>query len=439
VSTLTRDLIGERPMSPFQIAAVVVGVCLNMLDGFDILAMSFAANGVKSDWHLAGTQLGFLFSAGLVGMGLGSLVLGPVADLRGRRPVVLFSVALAGVGMLGSAATQGFWGLLVMRTVTGFGIGGAIACVAVVVSEFSSNRWRAAALAAFSTGYPIGATLGGLLTKYTIDRYGWQSAFVIGGVMTLLLLPVAWFRLPESLDFLLARQPTGALTRANVLLAAMRLPAITTLPGSAAASRPGHESVISELKLILTPTTAFVWTTFFFTMAAFYFILSWTPRLLTQAGLSATQGLTGGVILNLGGIVGCGGFAIAAAFADARRLLIVSLVGSAILIVLFGLVLAHLDLALWTALFLGIIANSAMSGLYAVGPPLYPAVARATGMGWAIGVGRIGAILAPLLSGALLDSGWQPRQLYFLYALSFAIAVIATLAIGRGARAAVAD
>lgn len=435
MSSMTKDLFGERAMSSFQVAAIATGVCLNMLDGFDILAMSFAASYVKGAFHLSSTQLGYLFSAGLMGMGVGSLVLGPVADRRGRRPVVLFSVALAGLGMLASAATQGFAGMLVSRAVTGFGIGGAIACVAVVVAEFSSNRWRSAALAAFSTGYPIGATVGGVLTKYSIDRFGWQSAFVIGGVMTLLLLPVAWFRLPESLDFLLTRRPPGALERANRLLGAMHAPPLADLGAAPATARDGS-GPLGQLRRILTGTTVLAWVMFFFTMAAFYFILSWTPRLLTEAGLSAKQGLSGGVLLNLGGIIGCGGFALAAAVADARRLMIASLLGSAVLVALFGVVLRDLSVALGTALVLGIIANAAMSGLYAVGPQLYPTEVRATGMGWAIGMGRIGAILAPTLTGTLMDSGWVPSQLYYLYGASFAIATVAMLTIRRGASGA---
>jgi MFS family permease len=164
-------------------------------------------------------------------------------------------------------------------------------------------------------------------------------------------------------------------------------------------------------------------------MAAFYFFVSWTPRLLNAAGLSATQGLTAGVLLNLGGIVGCGGFAIAAVRADARRLLIGSLIASALLIAAFGLVVQRIELALWTALLLGVLSNAAMSGLYAVGPPLYPTAVRATGMGSAIGIGRFGAILAPLVSGALLDHGWEPAQLYLLFSGPFAVATIAMLLI----------
>jgi benzoate transport len=423
-------LIARGPLTSFQLVAIAVCIGLNMLDGFDILAMSFSASGVKADWGLQNSQLGALFSAGLVGMALGSLLLAPCADRWGRRRIILVSGVIAGLGMLGSVAARGFADLLMLRGLTGIGIGGTIASVAVVVSEYAPERWRGAALAAYATGYPVGATLGGTLTALAIPRYGWRSAFAIGGAMSLVLLLIAWRRLPESLDFLVTRRPRAALERVNVLLGRMSLPALSALPEPTAPAARGSDAARTPLRQLLTPTTALVWLTFFCTMAAFYFMVSWTPRLLNAAGLSAAQGLTGGVLLNLGGIVGCAGFAVVAARADAHRLLLGSLVASAILIAAFGVTVHRLDLALWTALLLGVISNAAMAGLYAVGPPLYPTAVRATGMGSAIGIGRLGAILAPLVSGALLDHGWEPAQLYFLFAAPFVIAAFAMLALG---------
>jgi benzoate transport len=419
----------QGPLTAFQLGAIAVCVGLNMLDGFDILAMSFSASGVKAAWSLQNSELGALLSAGLVGMALGSLFLAPCADRWGRRRIILLSGTIAAIGMLGSTAARGFADLLALRALTGIGIGGTIASVAVVVSEYAPDRWRSAALAAYATGYPVGATIGGALTALAIPRYGWRSAFAIGGAMSLMLLLVAWRRLPESLDFLVTRRPPGALSRLNALLGRMSLPAVSVLPEPAAG--PGADVGRTPLQLLLTPTTVLVWVTFFCTMAAFYFIVSWTPRLLNAAGLTATQGLTGGVLLNLGGIVGCGGFAVAAARADARRLLLGALIASALLIAAFGTAVHRLDLALWTALLLGVLSNAAMAGLYSVGPPLYPTAVRATGMGSAIGIGRLGAILAPLASGALLDHGWAPAQLYYLFSGPFVVAAIAMLIIGR--------
>ena len=406
-----RRSIATGPITAFQLAAIAICVGLNMLDGFDVLAMSFAASGVKGEWHLIDSQLGALLSAGLVGMGAGSLTLGPCADRWGRRRVILLSVSVAGLGMLGSAWAGGFYELLWLRVVTGIGVGGTIASVAVVVSEYAPDRWRGPALAVYATGYSIGATLGGALAAYTIPRYGWRSAFAIGGAMSLLLLPLAWWRLPEPHDFLLTRRPVPA----------ARLPAADLAQGGS------QRSFREAIALLLTPSTMLVWLTFFCTMAGFYFIVSWTPRLLNAAGLSTRQGMTGGVLLNLGGIAGCGLFAIASIRANTQRLLCVSLLGAGVAIIAFGVTMTRVELALGTALLLGIIANAAMAGLYAVGPPLYPAAVRTTGMGWAIGIGRFGAILAPLLSGALLDRGATPAQLYFFFSIPFAVAAIAIL------------
>jgi benzoate transport len=431
---LSQDLqrkLAQGPISAFQLTVIAVCVGLNMLDGFDVLTMSFAASGVKGDWHLLDGQLGALLSAGLVGMGLGSLTLGPCADRWGRRIIVLLSVAVAGLGMLGSALARSYSELLVLRGLTGIGIGGTIASVAVIVSEYAPDRWRGTALAIYATGYSIGATIGGALAAYAIPRYGWRAAFVIGGTLSLAMLPLAWRKLPESLDFLLTRRPPSALRRVNAVLQDMGQRPLAHLAEPLTVSNQGGEQTIgAQLKLLMKPTTLLVWIVFFSTMAGFYFILSWTPRLLNAAGLSAGAGLTGGVLLNLGGIAGCGLYAFAAVRVDTHRLLLASLIGSAVVIVVFGLVMSRLELALWAALLLGIIANAAMAGLYAVGPPLYPTAVRTTGMGWAIGIGRFGAILAPLASGALLDRGWVPAQLYFFFSATFVIAAVAIFLIG---------
>ena len=431
---MSQDLqrrLAQGPITAFQLAVIALCVGLNMLDGFDVLAMSFAASGVKADWHLLDSQLGTLLSAGLVGMGLGSLTLGPCADRWGRRIIVLLSVALASLGMLGSAFASDYAQLLALRVLTGIGIGGTIASVAVIVSEYAPDNLRGTALAIYATGYSIGATIGGALAALAIPRYGWRAAFVIGGTLSLLMLPLAWRKLPESLDFLLTRRPPSGLRRVNAVLQGMGQPSLTVLAEPLTVSnQSGQDSVGAQLRLLMRPSTVLVWIVFFCTMAGFYFILSWTPRLLNAAGLSAGAGLTGGVLLNLGGIAGCGLFAFAAARADTHRLLLGALIGSALLIVVFGLVMSRLDIALWAALLLGIIANAAMAGLYAVGPPLYPTAVRTTGMGWAIGIGRFGAILAPLASGALLDRGWLPAQLYFFFSAPFVVAAVAIFLIG---------
>jgi MFS family permease len=359
-------------------------------------------------------------------MGLGSLAFGPIADRWGRRPVVLTAAAIAGLGMSLAAFSRNVAELYALRALTGFGIGGTIASVAVIVSEYAPDRWRRTALAIYATGYSIGATLGGAAAAMAIPHYGWRAVFVIGGAMALVLWPIAYAGLPESLDFLLVRQPAGALERVNRMLEQLRCATVSALP------QASEQSARGSWKALARPSTVLAGILFFCTMAGFYFVVSWTPRLLTDAGLSASQGMIGGVLLNLGGIGGCGLYALLASRFDAQRLLSLTLGATAIAVALFASSLAMPAVALPLAIFLGLVANASMAGLYAVGPPLYATEVRATGMGLAIGIGRIGAIIAPQLTGSLLDQGWNGTSVNLLFCVPFALAALACLLLNRG-------
>jgi MFS family permease len=176
-----------------------------------------------------------------------------------------------------------------------------------------------------------------------------------------------------------------------------------------------------------------LWAAFFLLMFSFYFALSWTPKLLVSAGLSAQQGITGGVLLNIGGIIGGSVFGLLASRIDLGRLTAVSLVITALTLVLFGLVTGRLGASFAVAFLIGAFIFGSMAGLYAFAPAIYSPAVRTTGMGWAIGIGRIGAIVAPLTAGLLLDGGWQPPHLYDAYALPLLAAMVSVLALRRGA------
>jgi benzoate transport len=421
-----RNLIALHPMSACQVIAVAVCVGLNMLDGFDVLVMSFTASGVSQDWQLSGARLGLLLSAGLVGMAAGSLFLAPRADRVGRRFVVLMCVAIVSLGMLLSAFSRGFTELALLRAVTGIGIGGILASATVLVAEYSSERWRNTASCLYTAGYSLGATAGGAIAALLIARYGWRSAFVFGAAASFCMLPAVYWGLPESLDFLISRRPANALKRLNRLLARMHRDPLAALPAIDAG--PG-QSAAATLRRLWSPAlaqpTVLLWITFFFMMAGYYFVYGWTPRLLTAAGMSAAQGISSGVTLSLGGIVGTVSFAFLARGRDMHKLTYRCLLAAAALMAVFAFTTTNLVLALSVGLVLGGLANSAMAGLYALTPTLYPPGVRTTGMGWAIGIGRIGAILAPAVTGVLVDQGWKPPRLYLVFAGTFLIAMAA--------------
>lgn len=424
-----RAAIDEGPMSRFQVLAVGLCVALNMLDGFDVLVMAFTAPEVAREWGLSGARLGVLLSSGLFGMAGGSLFLAPWADRFGRRAVILLCLVIVTAGMLLSAFAPGPGTLAALRVLTGVGVGGILASLNVITSEYSSRRWRNTAISLQVTGYPIGATLGGAVAAVLITRYGWRSAFLFGAAASAVLIPVVLRSLPESLDFLLARRPKGALARLNDLLRRMGRPAAEALP-----DRPpdphAHRNPVGRLFAGgAARSTVLIWASFFLLMFSFYFVTSWTPKLLVAAGLSTRQGITGGVLLNLGGIAGGFLFGWLATKMPLGLLTRINLAGTAAMLVLFGLFATDLGAAFVIALAIGVFLFGSMVGLYAATPALYPAAIRATGMGWAIGIGRLGAILSPVTAGLMVDRGWETVALYGAFAVPLVVALVTVRAL----------
>jgi benzoate transport len=422
-----RRTIDEHPMSHFQIIAVIVCVVLNMLDGFDVLAVAFSASHLSSDWHLGGKEIGLLFSAGLFGMASGSLFLAPLADRFGRRKLVLGCLVMIAFGMLASAAAQNLVQLIALRALTGLGIGAMVASIAVIASEYSSNRWRSGAISMQSAGYSLGATVGGAVSAYLLTHFGWRSVFVFGGLSTAVVIPFVLYFLPESLAFLLVRRPSSALERVNGILLRMGRDSVDTLPKVPSAQASSQARDLSGNTVATANGTVYIWASFFFVMGAFYFVMSWTPKLLVEAGMSAVQGVTGGVLLNAGGILGCTLFSLLSARVSVVRLLATTFVASAILIAVFGAASSSLVAAMIVAVFMGAAISACVGGLFSITPRLFEPGARATGVGRAVGMGRIGSMVGPCVAGALIDIGWKAPQLYYAFCSAFLLGLVFVL------------
>ncbi|MDA8484326.1 MFS transporter [Pseudomonas resinovorans] len=436
MSRAPKDVIDNGPMQRFQWLAIGICIVLNMIDGFDVLVMAFTSASVSAEWGLGGAQVGLLLSSGLFGMAAGSLFIAPWADRFGRRPLILFCLLLSAVGMLLSALSQSPLQLALLRGLTGLGVGGILASSNVVAAEYASRRWRGLAVSLQSTGYALGATFGGMLAVWLIGHWGWRSVFFAGGLATLAVIPLVLLWLPESLDFLIERRPRDALARVNALCRRLGLEPLEALPP--AVPRTAAEIGVRGLFAPRVRRTTFlIWATFFLVMFGFYFIMSWTPKLLVAAGLSAQQGITGGVLLSVGGIFGAallGG--LSARFRLAGVLGAFMLV-TASLLVAFVFGATSLATALGLGLFIGLFANGCVAGLYALSPTVYDASLRATGVGWGIGIGRFGAILSPTVAGVLLDAHWQPLHLYGLFAVVFVAAALVLLGLRRSQSPAV--
>jgi MFS family permease len=397
----------------YRFMAIGVCVVLNMLDGFDVLVISLAGAGISREWNLTSSQLGMLFSTGLCGMVIGSFFVAPLADRLGRRTVVLMCALVVGIGMLLSGLAHNYLLLAAFRLVTGIGIAGILACAVVLVSEYSTPQWRNTAIFIYTFGYSLGATLGGTIAAVLIQHSSWRAAFQFGGAASLAMLPVAYRLLPESTIYLASRKSE----RADTIRGRGRR---LDLPGRLIA----HSA----------KPTILLWIAFFFAMGGYYFVFNWTPKLLTASGLSAQQGVNGGVLLSLGGMGGTILFAIVARIAHVQKVAIACLLASAALMGSFALHVNNPSLTSVTVVALGGASTSALAGFYALTPALYGADVRSSGMGWAVGTGRIGAILASLTAGILVDHRWSPVELYCLFAGTFLLATIAILGIGSPLR-----
>lgn len=422
-----RERINTSKMSPYQWAIIGMCVLLNALDGFDVLAMAFTANGVTKEFGLTGSELGILLSAGLVGMAIGSLCLAPLADIIGRRPMIIASVGAAGAGMLLAATATTMEQLGIWRLLTGLGVGCILACTNVIASEYSSKQRRGLSISIYTAGYGIGATLGGAAAVYLQSQYGWRSVFVFGGVSTLSILLVLLFLLPESVDFLVTKRPRNVLDRLNRIARKTGHPEVTALPDVQAVAKAKTNPVSDLLSPANRRSTLLLWVAFFTTMFGFYFVNSWTPRLLVTAGMTESQGITGGLMLTLGGIFGAVLYGVLATKWNSKIVLVAFTVLAAVMIVVFISSASIIVLALGAGVLVGMLINGCIAGLYTLAPSLYPASVRSTGVGWGIGIGRIGAIIAPLITGAMLDASWSAVQLYLAVG---AVVLISAVAVG---------
>lgn len=422
-----RQKIDTSKMSGYQWVIVAVATFLNALDGYDVLAMAFTATSVTAEFGLSGAQLGWLLSAGLIGMAVGSLVLGPFADRYGRRKILLVALVLNAAGLFLSATAGSVIELGLWRVLTGLGVGGILASVTVITSEYANRRNRGMAISIFTAGYGIGATLGGMGATQLIPAFGWRSVFLTGGLLALVGILLVAVLLPESVDFLRARRPAGAQHKLARIARRIGLAGDVDLGPAPATDAAQGSSVGALLGDRYRTMSLLLWVSFFVIMFGFYFANSWTPRLLVESGMSEQQGIVGGLMLTLGGTFGSLLYGALTTKWNARLTLIAFTVLSAVTLVLFITTTAVPLLAFTSGVVVGMLINGCIAGLYTVAPQTYEPAVRTTGVGWGIGVGRAGAILAPITVGALLDAGWTPVQLYIGVAVVVVLAAFALL------------
>src|SRR5687767_709837 len=417
-----RDLIAKSPMSTRQVLVVAITIALNALDGCDVLSISFASPGIMAEWQITRVQLGFVLSMELIGMALGSIFLGSLADKIGRRPTVLGCLVVMATGMFMATTSTGILGglvtpvfalfgsnvdvrladLSVWRIITGLGIGGMLAAINAVVAEFSNTRRRDLNVAIMSIGYPVGAALGGFITSTGLELNEWRSVFYFGATVTVLMIPTVYFLMPESVHWLTRKQPAGALDKVNRTLTMLGDPTVTELPAVSSEMRKRSRGDLFKAPLLTVNVLATA--AYFFHITPFYYIVKWVPTIVV--GMVFAPSSAGYVLswLNVGGATGGTVLGLLSLRYPVKNLTIGVMLLSTIAVTLFGRSPADLTKLILICMVSGFCTNAAITGMYAIFAKAFPTHVRASGTGVAVGIGRGGSVLAPIIAGFLFAS-----------------------------------
>jgi MFS family permease len=388
-------------MSRAQWLAVGSSFLLAAVDGFDVLTMSLVAPVLHDAWHIGMASLGLLLSAGHVGVALGMFLLAPIADLRGRRIVLLGCMGLTTVAMLLCAISDSLPQLLGFRILVGLGIGGCTAVMGTVISELTNARRRPFAFALLAMGVPVGGTLGGLGSAYLLAHYSWSSVFLAGMVATLLLIPIFSLVVPEPLGLLATRKAPDRMTRINALLVRFGHSAIDELAVPSTDKR--SYQVVFERRQLLT--TSWATGVLVLQVLAIGFMTSWLPQLIARAGFPASTASLGTAVMSLAGIGGAALFGTIAKPRNVKSLAAGAACGFGVSIVAFGLAPPRETALIGAAALCGFFLFAQTAIFQTLVAESFRSSGRASGVGFVLGMGRIFGIAGPAITGMLLAGG----------------------------------
>jgi AAHS family 4-hydroxybenzoate transporter-like MFS transporter len=421
---VVHNFINLQKMSSFQIRTFFLCFLILIFDGYDTVVVGYIAPALKTHFGAGHAQLAPMFGAGLFGLTIGSFLFGPVADRFGRKPTLICSVALFGLFSIASAWAGSIETLIVLRFLTGLGLGGAMPNAYTLAAEYCPDRLRATLVAPIGCGIAAGGALGGLVAPHLIGAYGWQSMLLLGGALPLALTVMLYLGLPESVRYLVAH---GRQNSARHIL--QRIAPATDLSGvhvTLAEPMPIGSSLQHLLRPGLRGGTLLLWITAFMALLVIYFLGNWLPILIQSSGVPFRQAS----LMTALYLAGNGMGAILLGFLmdrfNPQYVLAVAFLCAAASLTSLGHLIETPALAL-TALFVtGIGTGGTMTGTNILSASFYPTVTRATGVAWTLGMGRVGSIVGSMIGAAMLAAHWSST---FMFAAVAAPVIVAALSV----------
>jgi AAHS family 4-hydroxybenzoate transporter-like MFS transporter len=425
------DLIDTAKLGSFQKTILFLCSLAVVLDGFDAQAIGFVAPAIKESWGIPSSVLGPVFSASLFGMVLGSLLLSPIADRFGRRPVLIGCVFMSGLVMLATGFATNLEQLIAMRFLTGICLGAIMPNALALTSEYSPIMQRNFLVMLMACGFSLGAAIGGVISAILIPLWGWDSVFFVGGFAPLLLGILMLYVLPESIQVMVLQN----LDQKRIILILKKIaPSVVIGPNTRILIEDKKSTGVPVKQLFSdgrTGKTLLLWLMHFMNLADLYFLASWLPTVIRDSGVSMSTAVIAGSMLQIGSVLGAIVLGALISKFGFYKVLPVNYCIGASSIALIGYASHHTPLLFISIFIAGFCAIGGLNGINALAVSSYPNSLRTTGIGWALGVGRLGSISAPLLGGIFIGLKWQTDHLFLIAALPALVLLGALLVMSK--------
>ena len=427
------DALEQLRTAPMNIGQwVIVAICIGTLalDGYDILAIAFAAPGITEEWGLSKSVLGIVLSLELAGMAIGSIFLGSLADSHGRRPTMLGGLVILTLGMLVAGLAPNVYVLGAARLFTGIGIGCILTTATATCSDYCNDKNRSLAVTFVGGGFPLGIYLGATFLGPLLKQYDWRITFYLGTLLNFLFIPIVYFYVPETISFLNRKRPKNALQRIQNIMQRLgqRAPtALTPIGGQATASTDDPVGLKSLFGPGLFFVTAILSFAYFGNIMTYYYFAKWLPSIVTDLGYTASQATEVLGAISLGGIAGSIAIGLGSRFLPIRGLMVTSLICAAIGVALFPHFTDSMASMKSMGFFTGVFILAAISGFFGLFATSFPSSVLASGAGVVTGIGRGGAVLGPMVPGFMFAAGLPISNIAIIMAAGSFLAGLAII------------